>query len=666
MILGTPAYMSPEQAKGEEVDHQADIWSLGVILYEMLTGQLPFMGEKVESVIYQIINEEPESVTELCGDIPKEIVKIIRKALAKNKQDRYQNLNEMLTDLQSIAETLGIKPAIIQRFSLKQGRKRMTILFSTIFIFVSLILLTFFIFFPTKTETHTTKSIAVLPFENLDKNPESEYYIDGFVEDILTQISKIGKLKVISKMTLKKYKNTDKSPHEIGNELNVSNLLTGSIRLLDKKIRVNCQLIDSNTENQIWAESYDSELKDIFYVQRNVSEKIVQSLKIELLSKEEERIKKLPTANIDAYAYYLKGKELYNLRLKQENEKAIELYKKAIALDPNYALAYTGLANAFIKRNRLYSSSDGGWEDSAMVVCKKALDLDPNLPEAYNCLAHIIWGKGRVNRYISLNIKAFELNPNYAMAIASIGRGYRYIGELAEALSWKKKALSLEPIEPYNYVSIGDNYLLLSDDINAEIYYRKALELQPDYYEAFGGLARMYLRQGEFQKALEQGEKMIDIEPTSPYAHDIVGTSYINLNDYEHAKDVFERLIKIDSSNRDPDVSLGYVYSKQSKATESKKILNTALNRYHKKVKQGTEHPYDFVEMATLKYHLGDIQGAYQLYRKAIDAGYRDYRVDLNTYYFEGIRNEPEFIALIEETKALVDEQKRIVEENDW
>jgi len=312
VTMGTVAYMSPEQVRGEEVDRRTDVWSLGVLLYEMVTGHMPFEAEYEPAAMYSILNENPRPMAAFRPDVPVELEHIVETALAKSLEERYQTASEMKGDLRALraGRTVGVAEQFIARARFAK------------------------------------KSIAVLPFKSLSDSKEDEYFSDGTTEDIISQLSKIGELKVISRTSAMRFKNTTKSLREIGRELDVATILEGSVRRSGDRVRIVSQLVDTRTDEPLWTETYDRQMSDIFEIQSDVAQKIATELRAQLSPEVKRRMERKPTESLEAYDYYLKGREYYYRYRKQDNEHAIELFKKALELDPDYALAYAGLGDA--------------------------------------------------------------------------------------------------------------------------------------------------------------------------------------------------------------------------------------------------------------------------------------------------------------------------------
>jgi len=371
-IMGTVAYMSPEQAKGEEVDHRTDIWSLGAMLYEMLTGERPFEKDQEHALIYSILNENPRSITSLRSDIPSHIEQTVEKALAKKTNERYQEIQELIQDL---------------RLSIS---------------------------FP-KAE----KSIVVLPFENLSPDPDQEYFCDGMTEEIISDLSKVGKLKVISRSSTMTFKGTKKRINEIAKEVNIQYVLEGSVRKAGNNLRITAQLIEAANDIHLWAEKYSGTLDDVFDIQETVSRSIVEALQLKLSPEENRRISERPIENVPAYELYLKAYAEILTFNEEAIERAIRYLKNALNIVGDNALLHSGLAFAYANLVNI-----GAKQEEYLVKAeehvKKALTIDSECPKAHVFLGAIYMVKGGILKSARQLKKALEITPDDSFALASL------------------------------------------------------------------------------------------------------------------------------------------------------------------------------------------------------------------------------------------------------
>ena len=665
--LGTVAYMSPEQAQGVEVDHRGDIWALGAVLYEMVTGRQPFAGDYEQAVVYSIMNEEPEPVTGLRTGVPLELERIASKALAKKPDERYQHVDEMIVDLKAVHKAFKSQGAKTQKTRLGTGLKKMPILVSSLAAIALLATIVFFIFKSTQTASENKKSIAVLPFENLNEEAD-KYFTDGITEDILTQLSKIADLRVLARFTIRQYEVGDKSPSEIGKDLNVANLLVGSIRRAGDQLRIGCQLIDTKTQEQIWAETYDRKLQDVFAIQSEVAHQIARTLKAKLSPVEKARIATRPTADLTAYDYYLKGRESYYRYRKDDNEHAITMFMRALQLDPDYVLAWAGLGDAYAQKYLRFGYAYS-WADSAIAVSQKALALDSNSADCYKALGLAYQVKGLYHKALEAHLKALDRNPNYFVAVANVGVIYLKTGELDEALPWLKKTAALNPKFGALYAFFGQVYRLLSDANMAEQWLKKTLELQPDYSDGHYQTSLLYLTQRKDQQAIDQIKKLLSYEPENAEILKWAGRIAGYVGNFSQAKQYYQASIATNASReRTPFTAngvlgLGHILWKDEQRDEAQKLFNLSLELSQKRIEQGNEDYFFYYDIAAIHAIQGNKEEAYIWLQKAIDFGWREYKLAQRDPWFENLHSEPRFQQMIAEIKAMIDEMRQRVEE---
>ena len=435
--VGTVAYMSPEQIVGAEVDHRSDIWSLGVVLYEMLTGELPFKADHEAALIYLIINQEPLVPSALDRRIPHQVDSVVRRTLEKDCTLRYQTMAELLKTLQDV-------------------RKEME----------------------TTANAGKTKAIAVLPFDNISPEKESEYFSDGLTEELIANLSRLKDMRVVSRTTSMQYKGTKKDIKTIGRELGARYIMEGSVRKFQDSLRITAQLIDVETDAQLWAETYKGKLADVFDIQEQVSRRIVDALMVKLTPTEKVVLTKRSTLNAEAFDCNLRARDFLNRRTKNSIQFAIQLFQKSIEIDPRYAAAYAGLGEAYATFYQQQERKEN-WLDKAVETSLKALMYDPTLSEGH----------------------------------AALGLAYFEKGSLDEAQAESQKAIELDPNNYTGYWILGRIYHTTDRDREAIDLFKKVIELNPDFYSAHGDLKDVYERLGETEKYTETLQDSLQFYP---------------------------------------------------------------------------------------------------------------------------------------------------------
>ncbi|MFQ5821630.1 MAG: protein kinase [bacterium] len=603
--MGTVAYMSPEQAVGEKVDHRTDIWSLGVVLYEMLCGQLPFKGEYEQAVVYSILNEDPERITDLQAEIPSELETIVNKALQKDSPERYQSAEEMLSDLQAFRE--GTKPAVAKTRPVQLSPKKRVYLYGGLAALLVFILIGFFIFRPTKTPPMDKIRLAVLPFDNITRNPDDEYFADGMTDEMISKLSKIAGFGVIARTSVMQYKTAPKTISEIGQELRVSKILEGSVRKAADKLRITVQLVDVATQEPIWSDDYDRQLADVFAIQSEVAQQVASALRVELSPSEKSLIEKRGTESLEAYNLYLQGSYYANKRTPQGLNKGIEYFSEAINLDPEFAIAFAGLANSYniIATYSYLPSSEVMAKGKAAAL--RALEIDKMLAEAHTELARILywldWDWPAAENAFK---RAVELNPSYARAHQGYARFLTHTGRHEQALAEIKRTQKLDPL-----------YLISHTNEGEILYY-----------------ARRY------DEAIEKLNETIAMEPNFLVPYLFLGLSYLEKGMVEQASVAAEKYIKLSGSAPIALAFQGYIYARAGKRSEAQPILD--------QLKQLSKQRYVAPSFMALIYTgMGENDRAFEGLEEAYKAR------DLNLIFLkvapfvDSLRSDPRFTALL-------------------
>jgi len=517
--LGTAAYMSPEQSRGEDVDRRTDIWSVGVVLYQMVAGVPPFRGDYENAVIYSIHNAAPEPLTSLRTGVPMELERIVGKALAKDPSDRYQHADELATDLRHVRGEVesgisrtGWKP---QAPATKPLWKQPVALLAGVLGIVIVVAGVQWILSRAGEETGRDvreKSIAVLPFTTITRSEDDEIFADGIHDVILTHLAKIRDLKVLGRQSVLRYKGTDKSPREIGRELGVGFLLEGSVSRAEDSIRVVAQLLDTRTEEHVWADIYHREYASVFAIQSDVAQRIAQELEATLTPEEKAQIEQKPTDDLEAYEFYLKGLHYWqNYDTWEGNYEAARMFEQATARDPEFALAYAWLALVHSTLHGYFRAPEEQL-DSARMALEKAEELNPNLPEFHFASGYYyrtIGEKARAMRGFELAVEAEPNNAEYLMGLGIECLAQR---EMERAVKFLTRGYELEPHGLNQGLWTSEAYHVQRRWDEAEFWIDRYITSHPEHAFGYARKAQIQLcGRGNIQKArsiLEEGARL--------------------------------------------------------------------------------------------------------------------------------------------------------------
>jgi adenylate cyclase len=508
------------------------------------------------------------------------------------------------------------------------------------------------------------KSVAVLPLKNLNADPSKEYFSDGLTEDIITQLSKINSLKVISRSSAVLYKNSQESNSEIAFALGVSTLLEGSVQWSGEKIRIRVQLIDVNSNQAIWAETYDlDKVKDLFAVQSSIAESIAAKLEANVTLDEINQLKKRPTASFDAYQEYLIGREHYYEYELDQNLLAIESFKKAIVLDENFALAWAGLADSYAQMEGVFYQGTV-WIDSALNSGKEGINKDPRLAEPYKALGVTYYYNNQYALATDYLEKAVEISHNHAQAIGNLATVYFVSGKLDKSLDLQRKAVGLNPKSFIPLQMLGWNFRLLENQKEAQFWFRKSLALKPSY-DTYEQLGLSFLAEGKLDSVAAQIPKIVALDKINPYYLQSAGILAFMKKDFKLAKDIFEEAMKI-KSNWDSDPyfnapvflayllknDLSYMISAEEKTIGAQELIDRKLANYEE-VLSGNEPDKDFAFFAAgLEAIKGNNQIAMNYLETAKELNFQDYVMIENNVIFNNLRSSPDFILYLEKIKG--------------
>ena len=648
-VIGTASYMSPEQAKGTHVDARTDIWSLGAVLYEMITGHVAFVGETPTETISLILQKEPAPLARYASEIPAELDRIVSKTLTKNREERYQTAKDLLVDLRNLRRKLelsaeidrtgspelraagstsgegtpatvpgglaGTTPASLpnqsssaEYFVTKIKQHKVAAVVTTVALVIAAIGLVQYL--RTSNTATVIESIAVLPFQNRSSEADTEYLSDGLAESLIYRLSQLPNLKVSPTSSVFRYKGKEMDPIKVGQELGVNAVLSGRMVQRGDNLTISAELVDVRSNQVLWGEQYDRKMSDLLATQREIAREIVDKLKLKV-SRAEKGLEKHYTESNEAYQLYLKGRFYWNKRNQEGLEKALQYFQQAIERDPNFALAYSGLADTY---NLLGGPEAGGDLPPNEVLPKakaaalKALEIDDSLAEPHVSLAHTKYFYDRDWDGAEREFKrAIELNPNYSVAHHWYAIYLSVVGRISEAVAEINRAHELDP---------------LSLSINA-------------------WMGRILALAGKHDQALEHLQKTLELDPNFVLVHLRFGFIYEEKGMYEEAISAFKQVLKLSGRRTLGIASLAHAYALAGKRDEAQKHLEELLQL-------SRQHYVSPSSIAMVYIALGDKDQAFAWLEKANDI--RDLNVVRLKYdpRYASLRGDPRFNDLVQ------------------
>jgi serine/threonine-protein kinase len=631
VVMGTAQYMSPEQARGLAVDARTDIFSLGVVLYETVAGRAPFEGATQSDVLVSILDREPPPLARFAPDVPPELERIVTKALAKDREARYQTMKDLAIDLRALKQRLEVEAEIGRTQEPRQTADAQTENATQILaasptssaeyvaggirkhqraaVAALLVLLlavggiSLWYFRNRSANAAQIESIAVLPFVNESGSSDVEYLSDGMTESLINNLSQLPKLNVKARSTVFRYKGKAVEPQAIAAELSVQAILSGRVVQRGDDLTLYLSLVDGRNGNQIWGEQYRRKLADLVALQGEIARDVSDKLRVKLSGADEQKLAQNYTANTEAYQLYLKGRFYWNKRTPEGFNQAADYFRQAIEKDPNYALAYTGLADCYVIR--------GGDQRESMPRAKeeasRALSLDPTLAEAHVSLAmaKTIYDRDWTGARAEFE-EAIRLNPKYATAHQWYGILLSILGKPDEALAEINRAIELDPLS-----------LIINTDKGRILYF-----------------ARRY------DDAIRQLQETLKMDADFGTAHNILGWCYAEKGLYDQAVVEMQRGIELGVAVGGALGRIGYAYARAGRRDEVLKILDQLEQRS----KQSYVSPYSF---AIVYAALGERDRAFSLLQRSIDEGATGQSFMKVDPVFDSLHSDPRFADLM-------------------
>jgi serine/threonine protein kinase/Tfp pilus assembly protein PilF len=505
-IMGTVAYMSPEQAKGEKVDQRTDIWSWCAMLYEMLTQKLPFKSPKDQATIYSILHEEPKPVSNLREDLPQNLERIIKKALEKEPSRRYQKVSEILGDMNALRAKLRDNSLETQKAESKP-------------------------------------SIAVLPFVDMSPQKDQEYFCDGIAEELINALTHIKDLHVVARTSAFSFKGEKLDVREIGKKLNVNTVLEGSLRKASSRVRITAQLINVEDGYHLWSDKFDRELDDIFTIQDEISEAIVNNLKVTLLRREKEAVRKRYTDDLEAYSLYLKGIYFLRTYTAEGFKKAIEYFQHALEKDPDYAQAYAGLAEVFYAAAFWGNVSPRDAYPKAKDYATKALEMDEPLSDAHAALGLVYtfydWNWREAEKELK---RALKLNPNSSITHLSYSWYLTLTRHHEEAVTEARTAQALDPLSALINAHVGFALFWARKFDESIDELETALSITPHFFLSRYYLSMSLRAKSRMDEAIQENEKAVQFSNEAPFPTMILASTYFETGKIEQGERMFKTL----------------------------------------------------------------------------------------------------------------------------
>jgi non-specific serine/threonine protein kinase len=524
--VGTVAYMSPEQARGEDLDARTDLFSFGVVLYEMATGRTPFQGNTTAIIFEAILNKVPVPPLKLKPDLPAELERIISKALEKDRDVRYQVASEVRGDLKRLKrDTDSSRPAEADSAPVPLPGHKPSHHGWIIGLAVLALAAVPTAYFATRAKP--IDSLAVMPFVNVGADPNTEYLSDGITENLINSLSQIPKLRVVPRGRVFRYKGTEIDTEKAGKELHVRAVLTGRVVQRGDSLNIQTELVDVVGDSQLWGQQYNRKFSEIIPVQEEITKEVSEKLRLRPTGEEQKRVAKRYTDSPEAHQLYLKGRYLWNRRTGETLQRAAEYFQQAIDKDPSYALGWAGLADCYATYGFYDVLSPREAAPKAKEAASRAIGLDETLCEPHAALGYVKdrydWDWPGAEREFK---RAIELNPNYATALYWYAATLANAGRLDEAITEAKRAQEADPLSLVASAVAGQSLYFARRNDQAIEQLRKAVDMDPNFPLSHWWLGMFYEQAGRYEDAVAEGQKALSLSKGGPGVIGTLGHAY--------------------------------------------------------------------------------------------------------------------------------------------
>lgn len=567
-VIGTTAYMSPEQTLGRSIDQRSDLFSFGIVLYEMLTGKNPFAGMSIGETIDRILHLQPESASQLNTEVSPELDRIVRKCLERDVDMRYQSAKELSIDLknlrhQSTESSVTVPHKYTRKFPL------LISLVASILIAAGVIL-----YFRNLQSANEIHSLAIFPFVNNSGSPQTDYISDGITESIINNLSQLHALRVTARTTVFRYKGKDYDPQEIGRQLHVDATVTGTVKQQDDTVSIQTELTSVKDGSQIWGEQFNRKMTDLLSLQSEISSAISQKLRLKLTGQEQKLMVKQYTKDSAAYQLYLKGRYEWNKFTAEGGRKSIEYFRQAINKDPAYALAYSGLSDAYgvIGANAFNRPSDA--YRMAQAAARKSLELDPELSEGHNANGSALLFYDRNYKQAEVEFRtAISLNASFADAHDLLSYCLVALGDIGGATQEAKKAVDLDPLSLVIASDLGWIYFVQKDFRNAQKEIQKVIDLDKDFQGAHNYMISVMLAEKNYEGAIEEAKKAVVAGGNNPMDVAFLGFAYAAAGNESEARKILQELNARSANEYVSPYFVALVYLKLGEKEQAFKLM---------------------------------------------------------------------------------------------